>query len=273
MSAIDPQVAIDAAGRVVAVWRQVVRTRVLRGRRQAVYVARGRERRPGGGWSAVATLSDDRQKIGQPELAIDGRGVAVATWHWGTGTRAGTPGHIGQIQVSEKPVARGWTRARRVSTDRGCALDTRLPRVAAGSGGQAVVWWQCDLRGGLSVARAIGRGPSPAAWGAERRLPLGAVGDLLADVALDPAGTIVALSSGVRGDLELLRGAAPVGALGGLRLAPLGLPAPQGVIRSGGRPSVAAWQGGAVGGWIGPGGLGLADIGSPRPPDRARWAF
>jgi hypothetical protein len=278
MAAADPAVGVTPGGRAIVVWRQASRARVLRGRRQAVYVARARERAAGGRWGPQWVLSDPRQKIGEPQVAVDGRGVAVAAWHWGTGTRAGTPGHVGQIQVSEKPVARGWSRARRVSTDRGCALDTRLPRVAAGAGGHAVVWWQCDLPGGRGGARAIGRGPSPAAWGAERPLPLGGAGDLLADVAVDPGGVIVAAGSGARGELELLRGAAPVGAPGGLRLAPLALSAPQAVARGGGRPSVAAGTGGAVAAWIAPGGLRLADevagaparVGAPAGPPAAR---
>jgi hypothetical protein len=262
LSAADPAVAMTPGGRGIVVWRQVSRTRVLRGRRQAVYLARARERTPRGRWGPQWVLSDPRQKVGEPQVAVDGRGVAVAAWHWGTGTRAGSPGHIGQIQVSEKPVARGWTRARRASTARGCALDTRLPRVAAGVGGQAVVWWQCDLRGGLSAARGIGRGPSPAAWSAERRLDLGAVGDLIADVAVDPAGVAVAVSASPTGALELRRGASPLGTLRGLDLTPLALPAAQAVRRGAGRLSIAAGTGGPVAGWIGPGGLGLADAGA-----------
>jgi hypothetical protein len=263
LSAIDPRIAIDATGRAVAVWRQVARTRVVRGERQAVYLARARERRPGGGWGPVATLSDDRQKIGTPELAIDGRGVAVATWHWGTGTRAGTAGHVGEVQVAEKRSGRPWGPARRASSPGGCRLDTRLPNVATGVGGHAVVWWQCDVAGGRSVTDAIGRGPSPRAWRAERRLPFAASGDQLADLAVEPSGAVVALSAGARGVLAAWRGAGPLGTPAALDLMRVALPAPQGVIRSAGRPSVAAWQAGAVGGWIGPGGLGLADIGSP----------
>ncbi|HSJ73381.1 MAG TPA: hypothetical protein VK904_03620, partial [Miltoncostaeaceae bacterium] len=171
LAAMDPAVAALPGGGSIVVWRQVDRTRVLRGRRQAVYVVRARERTAEGRWGPVWRLSDRRQKVGEPQVAVDGRGTAVAAWHWGTGTRAGTPGHVGQIQVSEKPLGGAWSRARRASGAHGCALDTRLPRVAAGVGGHAVIWWQCDLPRGRSGARAIGRVPSPAAWAAERRLP------------------------------------------------------------------------------------------------------
>jgi hypothetical protein len=267
LSAIDPAVAALPGGGSIVVWRQVDRTRVLRGRRQAVYVVRARERSAEGRWGAASPLSDPRQKVGEPQVAVDGRGTAVAAWHWGTGTRAGTPGHVGQIQVSEKPLGRAWTRARRASGVGGCALDTRLPRVAAGAGGHGVVWWQCDLPAGRSGARAIGRGPSPAAWSAESRLPFDTPGDQVADLAVEPGGAIVALSAR-GGALAAWRGPAPLGAAGALALAPSALPAPQAVARSGGRLSVAASTAGAVAGWIGPRGLGVADIGAAGTIDR-----
>lgn len=268
LSAVDPRVAVGAAGRVVVVWRQVARTRVLLGRRQAVYVARARERGAGGGWGPVATLSDERQKVGVPELAVDGRGAAVAAWHWGTGTRAGTPGHIGQIQIAEKPLGRGWSRARRASRAGGCVLDTRLPHAAAGVGGHAIVWWQCDQARGRRATDAVGRGPSPGAWSAERRLPFGTAGDQVADLAVDPTGAVLAVSAGDRSEIVAWRGVAPLGGARGLGLAQIALPGPQGVARDGGRPAIAAAPTGtAVAGWVlgcqaGPcGGLGVADIG------------
>ncbi len=103
LAAIDPAVAALPGGGGIVVWRQADRTRVLRGTRQAVYVVRARELTAAGRWGPVQALSDPRQKVGEPQVAIDGRGAAVAAWHWGTGTRAGTPGHVGEIQLSEKP--------------------------------------------------------------------------------------------------------------------------------------------------------------------------
>jgi hypothetical protein len=268
LAAIDPAVATLPGGGGIVVWRQAGRTRVLRGRRQAVYVARARELTAAGRWGPVEGLSDPLQKVGEPQVAVDGRGTAVAAWHWGTGTRAGTPGHVGQIQVSEKPPGGAWTRARRASGARGCGLDTRLPRVAAGAGGHAVVWWQCDLPRGRSGARGIGRGPSPAAWSAERRLPFDVPGDQVADIAVEPGGAIVAVSPGRRGALAAWRGPAPLGAAGALGLAPVSLPALQPLARDGGRLSVAASTAGAIAGWIGPRGLGVADIGAAGTVDR-----
>ena len=66
------------------VWRQVVRTRVVPAggghRRQAVYVARTRDRLlTDARWGVITTLSSDHQKVGPPELAVSDDGLAVAT--------------------------------------------------------------------------------------------------------------------------------------------------------------------------------------------------
>lgn len=220
-SAIDPRVAVNGAGTMVVAWRQVVRTRILLGRRQAVYVARARERTPRGAWGPVATLSDDRQKVGPPEVAVDGRGVAIATWHWGTGTRAGTPGHVGEIQLADKRPGRSWSRPRSVSRAGGGLQETRLPRVRVGRRGHAVVFWQRDLGRRGSTAEAVARGPAPAGWSRPQRLPFETSGDLSADVAVRPDGSVLALSASARGRLAALtwwRGSADAGGLSLRRL-------------------------------------------------------
>ena len=260
------------------VWRQADRTRTLRagGRRvhQAVYLARARERSAAGRWGPVRRLSDPRQKVGEPRVAVDGAGVAVAAWHWGTGTRAGTPGHVGRVQVAEQPAGRAWTRARSVSTAAACALDTRLPDVAAGPGG-AVVWWQCDLPRGRSATVAVSRGTAPGSWGREARLPFDAAGDQLADVAVAGDGTAIALRV-AGGAATAWRGAAPLGAPGALDLAPLALPGAREAARGGGRPAVAATRAGGLGAWIAGcasgtcGGLGLAELGAAGAPASVR---
>ncbi|HVG99921.1 MAG TPA: hypothetical protein VM844_04080, partial [Miltoncostaeaceae bacterium] len=99
------------------------------------------------------------------------------------------------------------------------------------------------------------------------RLPFDAPGDQVADIAVEPGGAILALSAG-GGALAAWRGPAPLGTAGALALAPVALPTPQALARSGGRLSVAASAAGAVGGWIGPGGLGIADIGAAGTVDR-----
>lgn len=207
--AIGPKVAIDPQGRVVVVWRQVVRTRfVTTGagrRRQAVYVARARERLVSETrWSPISTLSSDRHKVGPPEVGVDGRGGVLVAWHWGTGTSPADPGFVGRVQYVERPADGDWSSPRRLSRS-GLCTEVRLPRVAVGAQGNAVVWWQCDLSGGRSTAMAVSRAPgSP--LGAETQLPFRQAGDVAADLAVAPSGRAVAVSAASDGTLSWWRG-------------------------------------------------------------------
>lgn len=218
--AIDPVVVVDADGDVVVAWRQVVRTRTVPTRagrrRQAVYVVRTRERAVDGTrWSRITTLSSARQKVGPPELATSDAGIAIATWHWGTGTSPRDRGYVGEVQFAERRTNGSWSGPRRLSRSPLCD-QVRLPRVAAGARGHAVIWWQCDLSAGRSTALAVTR-PPDADFGPELELPFRTTGDVSADVAVGGDGRALAVSADSSGTLEWSRG--PVGtttALGAL---------------------------------------------------------
>jgi hypothetical protein len=252
---IDPKVAVAPDGRIVTVWRQVARTRAVRvgGRRraQAVYVARARERPPvAEGWEPIATLSSPRQKVGRVFLGLDGRGLAVAAWHWGTGTRPGDPGYVGQVQLAERVLGGAWSEARRASTGEDC-VQVRRPRVAVGSGGHAVVWWQCDLGGARSVAAGVARGPD-GAFGAEARMPISGGREIAADVAVGPDGRAVAVS-GADGILRWWRGPVSQAGVGLAELPALGKS--ERLARGAGSPRIAAGSSGdALSAWIAPAG-------------------
>lgn len=207
--AIDPDIAVDAQGRVVVLWRQVLGTRIVqtrRGpRRQAVYVARARERGPEDPrWSAITTLSSRRQKVGPPELAVAGDGTAVATWHWGTGTSPGDPGFVGVVQFVERRSDASWTGPARLSRSPLCA-QVRLPQTAMSGEGHAVVWWQCDLPGDRRTALAVSRPPG-GTFGSELELPFEAEREVRADLAIAPDGRAVAVSADGDGALSWWRG-------------------------------------------------------------------
>lgn len=250
--ALDPQVSVDAAGRVVVVWRQVVGSRIVRveglRRRRPVLVVRARERRPGETrWDRIQTLSSPRQTVGRPDLAIDGRGIAVATWHWGTGNTPEDPGYVGDVQVAEGRTAQAWSLPDAVSGSESCD-QLRAPRVSVGGGGHAVVWWQCDLPGDRSAAVATSRAPDQP-FALDRELPFQSAGDLAADLVVSGSGTVVAVS----GDGETLhfwRG--PVRA-DGISLQELPVAgSPPGLDRDGGPPRVGVNDDGdALAAWIG----------------------
>lgn len=284
--AIDPQVAIAADGRVIVVWRQVVRNRVIvsRGKRrsQAVYVVRARERAiEAGRWEPIVTLSSRRQKVGRPFIGTDDAGRAVAAWHWGTGNRPSDRGYVGQVQLAERDPAAGWGRPRRASRSSSC-VEVRRPRVASGAAGHTVVWWICDTPGGRSAAHGVGRGPGEG-FGPDQELPLASEGRLAADLAVAPDGRAVAVSAD---DAALRWWRGPVAASGiGLGDLPA-LGTSERVGRGVGAPRIAAGPSGdALSAWIDPDGrtrvapiaadLGVAaptSLGQDRSATRARVA-
>ena len=225
--AIDPEVAVDAQGRVIVAWRQVVRTRVVTAgagrRRQAVYVVRTRDRAVDETrWSRISTLSSERQKVGPPELAVGDDGLALATWHWGTGTKPGDRGYVGQVQFAERRSDGSWSGPGRLSRSALCA-QVRLPQVAVGRAGQSVIWWQCDLPADRSTVLARTRAASADDFGDEAELPFRTDGDVNADLAIDGTGRAVAVSADSSGTLSWWRG--DVGASLSLRELPaLGTP-------------------------------------------------
>jgi hypothetical protein len=250
--AVDPQVSVDAAGRVVVVWRQVVGSRLVRiegqRRRRPVLVVRARELLSGEThWERIQTLSSPRQTAGRPDLAIDGRGIALATWHWGTGTTSADPGYHGEVQVAEGRSAQSWSPPDGVSGSGSCD-QLRAPRVTVGGAGAAIVWWQCDLAGDRSTAFSSSRGPDEP-FAAGRELPFRSAGDLAADLVVSGNGTAVAVSAdGV--ELHFWRG--PVQADGvSLQELPVAGSRPS-LDRDGGPPQVGVNDDGdALAAWIG----------------------
>ena len=208
--AIDPVVTVDPGGRVVALWRQVARLRFIRTadgrRRQAVYVVRARSRAQGDErWSRISTLSSDRQKVGPPQAGVDSEGGVLATWHWGTGTSPAVPGFVGNVQYAQLPAGGGWSSPRRLSRSALCS-EVRLPQVAVGAQGHAVIWWQCDLAGGRSTAMAVSRSAPGDPLGPESELPFRQRGDVAADLAVATDGRAVAVSAASDGTLSWWRG-------------------------------------------------------------------
>lgn len=225
--AIDPEVVIDAQGRVIVTWRQVVRTRLVPAgsgrRRQAVYVVRTRDRLVGDArWGRITTLSSSRQKVGPPEVAVGDDGLAVATWHWGTGTTPGDRGYVGQVQFASRRADGSWTGPGRLSRSALCS-QVRLPHVAVGRAGQTVIWWQCDLPGGRSTVIARARTSSTDFEG-EVELPFRTDGDTSVDLSVDGTGRAVAVSADGSGTLSWWRGDVGAKALALRELPALGTP-------------------------------------------------
>lgn len=205
--AIDPSVAVDASGRVLAVWRQTAGTQRLsidgRVRTRTVWVVQARRRDADGIWGPIVTLSPRRLKVGAPALAVDAAGDAVVVWHWGTGTSPRLSGFVGQVQLATLD-AGVWSPARRISGVGACR-EERRPDVAMGPAGHAVAWWQCDVRGG-STAFGVARLPGDSQWSPQRELPFRTAGDQNADLGVSADGTVVAISAARGGAVRWWRG-------------------------------------------------------------------
>ena len=122
--ATDPHVAIDPDGSVVAVWHQ------SGGELENIWASRST---PGDGWGTAELIeNNDDGHAGDPRVAVDPEGNAIAVWHQSDGARA-------NIWANRYTPGDGWGTARRIEiNDRG---EARLPRLAMDLDGNAVVVW------------------------------------------------------------------------------------------------------------------------------------
>jgi hypothetical protein len=121
-------VAVDPAGNAVAVWHQ------SDGIRENIWASRSTL---GDDWSVPQLIErDNAGHAGDPRVAMDSGGDAIAVWHQSDGTRA-------NIWANRYSSSNGWGNARLIErNDQG---EARLPDVAMDPGGNAtVVWHQSD---------------------------------------------------------------------------------------------------------------------------------
>jgi hypothetical protein len=187
----QPQVAIDSAGRAIAVWENVV---------SGYYAIQTKSSLDGGlNWSAAVTLS---QPMGfgstdKPRLSIDGSGRAIAVW-----TRTG-------IIQSSSSLDGGvtWSPAVDLSSNLGNSYDAE---VSIGETGRAIAIWgfesiiqsSSSLDGGLTWSPAVdvsspeypawdpevsidGLGRAIAVWESEQATPVGTDSIIQSSVSLD----------------------------------------------------------------------------------------
>jgi hypothetical protein len=147
----EPQVASSPSGAAVAVWEEdgATTSRIV----AAV-------RSPGGVWGAEQPLSASSTfGIYGQQVAMDGRGDAVAVWQDG-----------GHIQVARHPANGTWTTARTLSTGDAATF----PEVAMTRFGTTVVVWQKRIARHDRIQ--VVRRPDGGAWSKVRTLS-GAFGD------------------------------------------------------------------------------------------------
>ena len=130
-SAVFPQVAVDASGNAVAVWRQ------FDGTRDNIWANRYV---PGTGWGTAELIeTDDTGDAGNPKVAVDASGNAVAVWRQPVDL-------LSNIWSNRYIPGFGWGTAQLIQTDN--AGGAYAPQVAVDGSGNAVAVWS-QLNGGL----------------------------------------------------------------------------------------------------------------------------
>jgi hypothetical protein len=118
----SPQIALDANGNTVAVWR---------GAGGAIQAA---SRPAGGAWSHPVDISNPAQgDAAYPQLALNPNGLAVAVWQM-----TDTAGNLQLAQASSKGPRGSWTAPVDLSPH---SAQAWLPRVAVDLNGRAVAVW------------------------------------------------------------------------------------------------------------------------------------
>lgn len=124
-NALNPQVAVSAGGKAVIVWQRFV---------EGHWRIQARTRSPGGGLSAIQTLSADSGSASDPQVGLDANGNAVIVWV------RGTPVSPGRVQVRRRSAAGALSGVQTLSA--ASSQSAFEPEVAVDAGGDAVIVWR-----------------------------------------------------------------------------------------------------------------------------------
>jgi hypothetical protein len=176
-----PQVAVDGAGRFVAVWS--------RSTGLATAVVQSATGVPGGAWSGP----DDLSNIGrndEPQIAVDSGGDAVAVWsHYEAG--------LTLIQGAVRPAGGAWEPPLPLSAPVGTA---EKPQVALDAAGRAIAVWRRDDGAGYLIESA--QRPSVGGWFPPAPLSAPGANAEAPQIAVDAAGNAVTVWSREVGGLS-----------------------------------------------------------------------
>jgi hypothetical protein len=178
----EPQAAITRRGTAVVVWERWDSAnsnwRVDAARRPAH-----------GTWGSAVTLSANDIHARAPQVAMDGKGTAVAVWS--------TVGlNWGRIQAARRPAGRGWTNPVDVSGSEGFSY-AQEAQVAVNRDGTTVVVWSLfqDSNSWIQAARR----PAGRTWGRPVTLAQTNTWDTRPKVDVNPHGAAVAVWQGYDG--------------------------------------------------------------------------
>lgn len=176
-NAVISRVVTDNAGRVIAVWRaQLVQA--------GPYVVRA-SRFSGGSWDAPTTISSGSTSVEAPQVAIDGDGNAIATWHQSDGTNT-------LVRVNRYNETSGLWQAvpETLSATGGNALN---PRIESDSAGNMTILWRRFDSAGYSVIQTRKYTRTSGLWGTVVNLSATGRQANSQRLAVDPAGNVTAV--------------------------------------------------------------------------------
>jgi hypothetical protein len=198
----SPQIAMDAGGNAIAVWRQ------HDGQRDSIYA--NRFNAASGAWGTAQLIETDNAGGAlSPQIAMDAGGNAIAVWEQSDGTR-------NNIWANRFSAASGsWGTAQLIETeDAGSALS---PQVAMDAGGNAIAIWQ-QSDGTRNNIWANRFGAATGTWGTARLIETDNAGTAsAAQVAMDTGGNAIAVwqqSDGTRDNIWANRFSAASGTWG-----------------------------------------------------------
>ena len=194
-NAYFPQVAIDRAGKALAVWYRFT---------GAGWVVQAAERPVGGAWSAPQDLSAPGRDAEFPQVAFDPVGNAFAVWHRFNGANL-------IVQAAARPAGGVWSAPQDLSVP---GQDAENAQVAFDPAGNAMaVWERFD---GTNWMVQAAEHPAGGAWAAPQ--DLSAAGStfgqdaLEPEVAMDAAGNTLAIWTRYDGTNGIIQAAErPVG--------------------------------------------------------------
>lgn len=174
--AVTPQIAMDATGNALAVWSQfdATRSNIWANRYDATT-----------GWATAELIeTDDGNGAGDPSIAFDAGGNALAVW---VQSASGSPSVAANRYVNGS----GWGTAEFIETASGWVYN---PQVAMDDNGNGLAVWEQDATGSSSVDIWASRYAAGTGWGTPELIEANEAGSAsVPQVAFDDNGNALAV--------------------------------------------------------------------------------
>jgi PKD domain len=180
-----PQVAIDSQGNAVAVWEI---------EKSGKWYVQASQRPAGGSWQTPVQLAETKYAIGEPHVAMDAQGDAVAVW-------ASYNGSHDLIEASELPAGGSWKTPVQIPDSE----EGEQPQIAMNAAGDAIAAWT-TWTGSTDRVESADL-PAGGSWQTAAQISNASSEDYDPQVAIDEHGNAVAVWEHNNGGQELVQGA------------------------------------------------------------------